>query len=660
MSTVEARNESTNPRADRRAVVGVSVCLVAGVWLLFWRVAGFDFISFDDPVYVTENPHVLGGLTWESVIWALRSVGYAGNWHPLTWLSHMLDVQLFGLNAGAHHLVNVFLHALNSVFLFLAIRSMISGPQGQRHRSPWIAAFVAGMFAVHPLRIESVVWVAERKDVLSTMFWFLTLLFYARYARKPEVGRYLPVAISLALGLLAKPMLVTVPFTLLLLDVWPLGRLNVASPWGTLRRRTVVLVVEKIPLVALVAASCILTWLAQHAGGAISSVTAVPIATKVANALVSYVDYIGKLFWPAGLAVFYPFRLDGIPVWKAAGSAAVVLLVTVFVVGYSRRRPWLGVGWLWYLITLLPVIGLIQIGLHSGADRYTYVPHVGLYLILACGLFELHERLRLPSSVLGVALLVPVLAYATVTSVQLKHWRDGTTLFTRATEVTSGNFVAHHGLALELAEAGQREEAIEHLRQAVRYGPSYGSARRDLGRLLLAQGRPDAALAQLSEALRLKPDDHRAHIDLAAVHLAMGRDDLAVAACEEALRLNPRSYRAHNQLGVALEWRRETDRAAEAYRRAATIRPDAFEPHLNLGGALARLGRFEEAAASFRAAIEIRPDSVEARLGLGAVSFLGGDRMTAMEQHDRLLDLDPGRADRLREMMREGTESAPR
>ena len=629
----------------------MAVGLFAGVVVLFSRSAGFGFIRYDDPLYVTENPYVLDGLSWEGARWALTALGTAGNWHPLTWLSHMTDVELFGVDAGAHHLVSVVLHALSCAVLFLALRRMIAEAPGFRDRAAGLAAFAVGVFAVHPLRIESVVWVAERKDVLAALFWSLSLLAYSFYARGPTFARYATLVGTMALGLMAKPTLVTLPLALLLLDLWPLGRIDLGHSWSRNRARALALTVEKAPLLVLSLASGIVTLVAQRAGGAVGSLAGFPLLARAGNAAASYVVYAQKLVWPGELAVFYAFPFGDLLPWKTVGASAVGLTITALTIAAARRRPWLTVGWLWYVVTLLPMAGLIQVGLQARADRYTYVPHIGLCLLAACGLSEWVETWRVPAAVYRVAGVGVIVVYAAATWAQMSPWRDGESLFRHAIRVTRGNFLAHHALAMEIEARGRPLEAIEHCREAVRLFPAYAEAHRDLGRLLADEGEHDEAVEHAETAVRLKPDDARMRVNLGWVFTSLAQDPEALAAYREAVRLEPSSFESWILLGVAMERLQDRVGAIEAYLRAAALEPARVEPHLNLGGALLRSGRAAEAAAAFRRAIAIDAGHAEARHGLALASLELGDRAAAVAQHERLRELDPARAARLGEIL---------
>jgi Flp pilus assembly protein TadD len=557
-----------------------------------------DFVNFDDDDYVTANPVVLRGLTWHGVAWAFTTE-HAVNWHPLTWLSHMLDVQLYGLDAGAHHLTNLLFHIGNTLLLFGLLHRM-TGALGR-------SAFVAGLFAVHPLHVESVAWVAERKDVLSTLFWMLTLWAYIEYVKRPDLRqssrrRYAAVLLFFALGLMAKQMLVTLPLVLLLLDFWPLGRVgigpNPAGGWAPARDGWATagrLVWEKLPLLALAAASSIATFVIHQRGGAVIILSAIPLQLRIENALVSYVVYIGKMLWPAGLAVLYPYP-QSLSAWSVAVAFVTLTGISVAVIWAAPRRPYLPVGWFWYLGTLVPVIGLIQVGDQAIADRYTYIPLIGLFIIVAWGVPDLLvrwplRRVVLPKIALPAAACLVILACAITARGQLEYWEDSTTLWTHTLAVTTRNNIAHNNLGATLADQGKTDEAIAHYSEALRIKSDYADAHNNLGVALADQGKLDEAIAHYSEALRIKPGYSDAHSNLGIALADQGNLDEAIAQFTEALRINPDSAKAHNNLGVALASQGKLDEAIAQFTEALQVKPDYADARNNLELALARRGK---------------------------------------------------------------------
>jgi Flp pilus assembly protein TadD len=624
----------------------ICFALITAILLSFWQVKDFNFINLDDLQYVTENPHVLLGLNLKGIAWAF-STTHASNWHPLTWLSHMLDVQLFGLNAGWHHLVNVFFHIINMILLFLIFNRMT--------RALWPSAFVAALFALHPLHVESVAWVSERKDVLSTFFWMLTMGAYVFYVEKPDTKKYLLTLLFFALGLMAKPMLVTLPFVLLLLDYWPLGRLQIPTPSGRDSSGTLdannpgakkkkskksvardnaeikktlkplgqwpsllVLIKEKIPFFALSAASAIVTLYAQKKGGAVGSLDVLPFNARMANAIVSYADYIEKMIWPRNLAVFYPH--PGIPPgWLVLGSALTLLIITVLVLRSAKRFPYLVTGWLWYLGTLVPVIGLVQVGLQAMADRYTYVPLIGLFVIIAWGVPELTRKWRHQKILLAVSTGVILLILMFNTWSQARYWQNSPSLFEHAIRVTADNYVAHNNLGVALARIGEKEKAAFHYSEAIRMKPNFENAHFNLGNYLASQGMTSEAIVQYSEAIRIKPNYSKARNNLGAMLASQGKFQEAIVQYEKALQTEPANASFYYNLGMALASMNRYDEAINRFREALLIQPNYAEVHNDLGMVLAIQGKTGEAIAHFREALLLKPGFAPARQNLNRV-----------------------------------------
>jgi Flp pilus assembly protein TadD len=558
------------------AVAAVCGFLLLVVALVFGQTVRHEFVNYDDNSYVYENHQVAQGLTTHGIAWAFTSFHF-NNWHPLTTLSHMLDCQLYGLHAGGHHLTSVLLHAVVAILLFLVLLR-ITGDL-------WPSVFVAAVFAIHPLRAESVAWVAERKDVLSGLFFMLTLWAYAGYARRPfSLGRYLTVVLLFALGLMAKPMLVTLPFVLLLLDYWPLGRIGLHAA-GISRR----VVVEKLPLLALTAASCVVTFFAQ--GEAIRSVESISLSSRIANALVSYLAYIRDIFYPVGLAVLYPYPEGDLPIWKVAASSLAVTGISAAALVWRCRFPYLFVGWFWYVGMLVPVIGLVQVGLQSMADRYTYLPQIGVCIAVAWGVAQLAISWRYRFRVYGAAAALAVLVLIGLAWKQTSYWRDSEALWIHALASTARNSPAHLNLGLALAGRGQLDAAIIHYQKALELKPDSSNARNNLGLALAQKGQADEAIAHFQKAVEIKPD----------------------------------YANAHQNLGVALEGRGQVEAAIAHYRKALELEPDYPDiTHNNLGSALARRGQLDAAIVHFRKALELRPNYAEARNNLDLALRLRG------------------------------------
>ncbi len=568
--------DPSTPRRGR--LVLPALILIVLTLAAFLPVLGNGFINLDDDLSVTANPAVRAGITREGIRWAFTSLGYASNWHPLTWLSHQADVSLFGLDPAGHHLTSLLLHAANVLLLLLLLARMT----GAR----WPSFLAAALFAVHPLHVESVAWVAERKDVLSTLLGLLCLLAWLEYLRRPASGRYILALALFVLGLLAKPMLVSFPFVLLLLDYWPLGRRQRREPAGGERgSRYLPPLTEKLPFFILAAASSLVTWLAQARGGALNPLSRTDPGGRVANALVSYVRYLGKTVWPSGLVPFYPLPAHGWGWWRIAGAA--LILVAVSLLALRGRRPWFAAGWLWYLVTLLPVIGLVQVGEQALADRYTYLPLIGIFIMIAWGLDEPAWRVPRLRHFLAVLAGATLLACAVLTWTQVGYWKDSLTLFGRTLEVSRDNWLAltNYGLALE--EAGRYPEATARLEEALALDPGWAPARNNLGLALARSGRLAEARVHFQEALRLQPGSAEARLNLANVLALQGLPAEALVQVREAVRLAPRLAMAHNNLGVYLlrEGRREEARGE--FREALRLDPFQEEAKANLRDALA-------------------------------------------------------------------------
>lgn len=506
----------TAPVSKRRDVY-ILTAIALMTLAVFSPVLWHGFIDFDDPGIVTLNPAIQAGLTLDGIRWAFTS-GYMANWMPLTWVSHMLDVQLFGMNPAGHHAVNILLHAFSSSLLFLFLNQSTS--------APWRSAAVAVLFALHPLHVESVAWVAERKDVLSAFFWMLTMYTYLRYAERPGTVRYVLTLVPFALGLMAKPMLVTLPALLLLLDWWPLKR------FPETQNSAIRLIVEKIPFFLLSACSSIITYLVHRSSGEVFQ--GYTLWARVSRACVSYVVYLQKMVWPTELAIIYPFSLYPPSMLKILLSACVLLLVTCAVLWLRRDFPFLAVGWGWYLITLLPVIGLIQIGQHSVADRYTYIPLIGMFMLVVWGIRHLMEKWRSGGAVLGALSAVLLVLLITMTSLQLRHWKNTFTIFSHAIEVTEGNWVAHNNLGMAHMAEGRLPEAITHFKRSIVAKPSYVIALINLGVALYKSGDSQSAATAFTSALMLEPGNPEAHFGLGVLYVESGE---MARALEEYRRL---------------------------------------------------------------------------------------------------------------------------
>jgi len=547
-----------------RIFIGIGLSILALV--SYWGVAGNQFISFDDPMYVTENAQVKKGLSKATAVWAFTT-SQASNWHPLTWLSLLLDRELYGRNAGGYHWTNVILHLLGGLILFLALSRMTA--------LLWPSGLVAALFLIHPLHVESVAWVAERKDVLSGLFWMMGIWYYARYAERPGPVRYLWVILSFTCGLLSKPMAVTFPFVLFLLDWWPLRRSGGGkATWGRL-------LCEKIPLFLLSAATSVITFLVQKENQAIVPLSAMTFGDRLANAAISYAAYLEKAFWPADLSIYYPYL--GFP---AFGHLIFALVLLVLITGVSiillKQSPYLLVGWLWYLGTLVPVIGFVQVGSQAMADRYTYLPLVGVFLMAVWGVKDLLDGCRARRAIWGFVSSGVIVVLVFLTQIQVSYWKDTSTLFGHALSSTERNFMAHHLLAEELSKAGDPAGAENHYRESIRIKPSFKQAYNGLGHLMMIQGKQDEAGRLLEKSLEIDPTYAPAMKNLGDVRLRQGKTDDALPLYRKAMLLGVEDPELLNNYGVALFFKGEKEEAVSKIRAALRLKPDYPEARDNL------------------------------------------------------------------------------
>jgi len=559
--------DEKNTKTKGPLVLLIYLALALAIVAVYWQVRHYEFLNFDDNYYIYENPYVRTGLTRENIIWAFslkEGIEQTGTWHPLTWLSHILDCEIYGLQAGGHHLTSVLFHIVNSLLVLSVFRRMTG--------RLWSSVFVAAVFALHPLRVESVAWVATRKDVLSTMFWLLTMMAYTGYARRPNAGRYILTLITYVLGLLSKQMLVTLPFVLLLLDYWPLGRFHFGNsaeennpaatspssrPQLSVIRR---LVAEKIPFFVLSAVACVIIYIAQQFGGSVAAEGDLPLNLRIFNALLSYVKYLEKFIYPVRLCAFYSFQSDSLSLFQAIVCLSILILISAAVICLARRR-YLVVGWLWYLGTLVPVIGIVQIGSQAMADRYTYVPHIGLSIMAAWGIPDLLGRLRYRRVILASASIVVILVLSVMSWHQVRTWRNSIVLFKHAINTTPDNWYAHRLLAYTLQNNKQYDEAIEHYKEVLRLIPGSADEQNNIGYILIQQGRLDEAIELYQQLLPPIPDT--------------AEDPGIRPAKYGKLATIVRIYtEGHVNFGIALEQKGLTDEAARHYAEALRIRPD--------------------------------------------------------------------------------------
>lgn len=548
------------PRRDAKAYL-VCIALVLLTFAVYCQVTGFSFVALDDPQYVSKNPIISEGLTAESIAWSFTPTYVVAAWQPAVWISYLIDYEMSDLDPGAFHLTNLILHAAAAALLFLVLNRMLG--------SIWRSAFVAAVFAIHPLHIESVAWVTERKDVLSGLFWILAMLAYAAYAAKPGWWRYVLVVLCFVLGLMSKPMVITLPFVLLLLDYWPLGRFE-----STGMRR---LLIEKIPLFGLAAASSVMTYIVQSAGGAVNSSENLGYSVRLANAAFSTINYIWKAIWPTRLSVIYPHPGNSLPTWQVVASIIAIVALTAAAYATRKRRPYLLVGWLWYLITLAPVVGIVQFGVHGMADRFTYIPLIGISLMVAYGLPEVISESRRRgayTTAVSVLAMLSVGAMAVSSHAQLGYWRNSVSLFGRAVEITSRNYVAEDCLANALDEVGESDQAAVHYRMALKMNPTYVNAHYNLGNLLLRQRRVDEAIHHYLAAIHYDPLHPFAYTNLGAICAERGKLGLAEKYLRQALKISPENDVAHDYLGVILARTGRVEESIKHFSEAVRIQPD--------------------------------------------------------------------------------------
>ena len=643
---------STNKR-----LLIISLLLIIAAFMAFWQVTHCDFTNFDDTEYVTDNKHIQDGLTVEGIIWAFTT-GHASNWHPLTWVSHMVDVQLFGLQPGWHHLTSLLFHLANTLLLFLVLHRMT--------KALWQSAFVAALFALHPLHVQSVAWVAERKDVLSTFFWMLTMGTYVSYVARPGLTRYLTLLLCFALGLMAKPMLVTLPFVLLLLDYWPLHRLEqkklpqevrkplsrdkkkgksrtppVRAPvqpvdhWSLIRP----LLKEKIPLFVLAALSSIVTYLVQHHGGAVQSLEALPPSTRIANAFVSYTAYMVKMLWPTNLAVFYPYPTSW-PLWQVLGSAALLIAITVLVIRGAKKRPYAAVGWLWYVGTLVPVIGVVQVGGQAMADRYTYIPLVGLFIIVAWAVPELLKKWPYRKEALVALSALCLLCLFLVTWRQVGYWQNSIALYDHAMEVTDRNSAIDYTRGVAYNGLGNFTQAIADFNGPSIKSSSYKDAYNSRGAADLNLGNFTQAIADFNKAIEIDPRYRKADHNRGVAHNGLADFTQAIADFNRAIEVDPQYGDAYNTRGMAHNGLANFTQAIADFNRAIEIDPQYGEAYNNRGVAYGSLGNFTQAIEDFNRAIEIDPRHGKVYTNRGKAYANLGDFTQAIEDFNRAIEVD--------------------
>lgn len=624
-------NSQSKIKGPRHISLKVCLFLIITTVMVYGQIVTHDFVEFDDDRYVNENPQVTAGLTAEGIHWAF-STTFAQFWHPLTWLSLMLDTHIFGISPGGYLATNLLLHIFNTLLLYIFFKRTTG--------SVWHSGFVAALFALHPLHVESVAWIAQRKDVLSTFFWMLTLLCYASYVKRPGFKTYLPVLLFLVLGLMAKPMLVTLPFALLLLDYWPLDRFQLPASFRSLYHCALSLICEKIPLFVVAGAASVVAYLAQQGEGRIKSLAVVSLESRVANALVSYAVYIGKMLWPFKLACFYPYP-DAFQWWQVGGSFFLLVSISWFAVRFARSYPFLIIGWLWYLGTLVPVIGLVKIGAYAMADRYSYVPLIGISVILAWGVPALLSNKPYRKVVytgLGVFTIVLCLV---MTWFQVRVWQNQYTLFSHAVEVTSDNYLAHNGLGRALKKQGELDEATNQFFEALRIKPDFLPTYINLGSIYYIQNKTDEAITYFSKAVQKNPNLVDAHNSLGMLYDQQGQTDKAIEHFRATLAIKPENVGAHKFLAKALVAQGKMDEAVYHYLELLRLQPANADVHYNLGIALENQGKLVEAGAQYSAALKINPEYANAHYNLANLMAKQGRFNTAIEHYLKTLSIDP-------------------
>ncbi|MDH7482351.1 MAG: tetratricopeptide repeat protein [Armatimonadota bacterium] len=648
---------------NERLIFKIGLIIIIGTFAIFSPALYNQFV-YDDEQYLLQNFHVRQGLTVNGLVWSFKSM-YAANWHPLTWIAHMVDCSIYGLKPWGHRLSNLLIHSANAFFLFVLLVRLTG--------YVWRSAFVAALFAVHPLRLESVIWIAERKDVLSTLFFMLTLLAYARYVKSPTMWTYISMIVLYALGLMSKPMLVTLPLVLLLLDFWPIGRMGFisSSSLNCFPSKIRGLLIEKIPLFILALASSVVTFVAQKSGGAMSALNVSSLPSSVLNAFVSYVGYLFHMFWPARLAIYYPYPELKQLVWKGVLSGLLIIAITAFAFRMARRHPYLAFGWLWYLLTLIPVIGIIQVGGQAMADRYTYIPLIGIFVVVAWGVPKLvkfanangklaenrNEKLPLHAfprySVLPITGGLCLIAFTISTLIQIGYWRDNITLFSRALQISHRNYFAFNALGLALAKKERHDQAIPFYQKALEIAPRYFDAYINLGISLEAKGRLQEAFEQYMLALKINPKSAIVHNNLGVVLAKMGNFSDAKDEFEKAIQLDP-TYAAANRnlkrllrnlaggsamtaedyyrLGLALLDQGKLKEAVAQFGKAVQLKPNHSGAWNALGTTLSKLGRLKEAEVCYNKLLEIEPNRPEPHEGLALVLYLQGKYSNAWRE----------------------------
>lgn len=600
-------------RRKKRVTLFIYIALAAATVIAYEPIRHNGFVGYDDNDYIVKNPHITGGITQQSITWAFTKP-YASNWHPLTWISHILDCRIFGLNPLGHHFVSLLFHITNSLLLFWILQN-ITG-------TIWASAFVAAVFAVHPVQVESVAWASERKTVLSGLFWLLTIAAYVRYTRRPAFGRYILVLLVFGLCIMTKPIVVTLPLVLLLLDYWPLERIGEQRTEDRRReeegQKTSLkwLIIEKIPLLAMSAFLSVMTFVSQKSGGAVLTTKNIPLDQRIANVFLSYITYIGKMIWPSGLAVYHPHPRTGFSDTAVVICELLFVLIAVFSIYMGRRKKYVTIGWLWYVGTLVPMIGLVQVGAQAIAYRYMYLSMLGLLIIVAWAVKDLVANRFRWKVVAAVSAIVVLSAFVILTRMQVRHWQNTITLFEHTLNVTKDNAAAEHNCGYALSEAGRFDEAAIHLNRAVQLVPEFVEARNNLGKLYLKQGKINEAIECFTELAKREDAPAEVYYSLASALLMQKRYDEAIKQLAIALELDPDYAHAPSAMAVALMSAGRADEAMACFNKYLRINDNSTELHYNLAVALVMQKKYDEAIRHFTRVTELDPNNAGALNGL--------------------------------------------
>jgi tetratricopeptide (TPR) repeat protein len=622
---------------DKKNTLLICIVLAGATFVAFEQVRNNDFIYYDDDIYVTENPQVQKGLSFESLAWAFTT-SHSGYRHPMTWLSHELDCTLFGVNPAGHHLMSVGFHIANVILLFLILKVMTGSASSPQAGAIWPSAFVAALFGLHPLMVESVAWAAERKNVLSTFFAFLTIAAYVRYVRKPVWSRYLFVMLIFAAGLLSKPMLVTIPCVLILLDYWPLARLN-----SKFKIRNSV--IEKIPLFLLSLVSSVITIIDQKYWGAMERGANYSLMTRLENAFVAYASYILKIFCPKNLAVLYPHPGDTLLLWQSISAFIVILLITVCVCWLGFKKRYLLVGWLWFLGTLVPVIGLVQVGSQAMANRYIYLPSIGIFIIIAWGGNELFSRLKYCKTLIIFAVPIILISLIVATRHEVSYWKNSMTLFKHTLEITKNNFVTYNNYGCALKDSGFYDLAIENFNESLRIKPDYVTAVNNLGMALRDQGKTDQAIALWEKALEMEPSNPNVNANLGLTFAMQGQYEKAIEHFNRAIEKKPDLLHANYILGFIYQKMGNYPLAEKNFIQAIEVQPNDVNAINDLGTVYGLQGRLDEAIQKWNETLALNPDSMSAHLNVAFALFQKNQPAAAIEHFNAALRLDPNQPD---------------